>query len=216
MLLERAAFADLTIEFDGRVLRPRPWTALQSRWGAELLAQGPQGPVLELCAGAGQIGLLTIARDPRPLVMVDSCEIACAYAESNAAKAGLSGFVEVRRSRIHEAVAPDERFALIQADPPWVRHYDVDRYPEDPLTAIDGGQDGLDIAWECLAVISRHLLPGGAALLQLGSTEQAAAVHQNLPPQLKIVDVEICAGQGVVVQLADQSALRPNAASRSV
>ena len=53
-------FGDLEIAYDDRVLTPRPWTALQSEWAAELLESAPAGPVLELCAGAGQIGLLAV------------------------------------------------------------------------------------------------------------------------------------------------------------
>ncbi|MBI2244007.1 MAG: methyltransferase, partial [Nocardioides sp.] len=58
---ETMGFGPLRITFDGRVLRPRPWTAAQSEWAAEILADAPAGPVLELCAGAGQIGLLAVA-----------------------------------------------------------------------------------------------------------------------------------------------------------
>ena len=56
--------------------------------------------------------------------------------------------------------------------PPWVPAADTGRFPEDPLTAIDGGADGLDVARACLAVVDRHLAPGGSALLQVGTTAQ--------------------------------------------
>jgi multidrug efflux pump subunit AcrA (membrane-fusion protein) len=38
----------------------------------------------------------------------------------------------------------------------------------DPVTAIDGGPDGLDLVRACLAVTDGHLAPGGSALLQVG------------------------------------------------
>ena len=47
------------------------------------------------------------------------------------------------------------------------------RFPEDPLLAIDGGGDGLDVARACLRVMADHLAPGGSAVLQLGTTDQA-------------------------------------------
>ncbi len=40
-------FGRLRIAFDGRVLRPRPWTTNQSAWAAEILPTAPGGPVLE-------------------------------------------------------------------------------------------------------------------------------------------------------------------------
>lgn len=174
-------FGTLRIRYDDRVLRPRPWTAAQSAWGAELLRTGPAGPALELCAGAGQIGLLMIAHERRPLVCVDLNPVACQFTRHNAAAAGLSELVEVREGAIDGVLRPDERFALVVADPPWVRRAETDRFPEDPLLAIDGGDDGLEVAWACVAAASTHLLPGGSALLQLGTQAQAEQVGDRLP-----------------------------------
>jgi len=173
-------FGPLRIAFDDRLLRPRPWTAAQSTWAAELLADAPPGPVLELCAGAGHIGLLAVLRTTRRLVCVDVSPVACAYTLENAAAAGLAGRVEAREGRLDEVVEPDERFPLVVADPPWVRRADVDRYPEDPRLAIDGGEDGLDLAWTCVEVARDHLLPGGSLLLQLGTVEQVDALRDRL------------------------------------
>ena len=64
-------FAGLHIEYDEHVLEPRPWTAEQSRWAADLIREAPPGPVLELCSGAGHIGLLAVTLAPRSLVCVD-------------------------------------------------------------------------------------------------------------------------------------------------
>jgi release factor glutamine methyltransferase len=169
-------FEGLAIRFDDRVLRPRLWTAEQSRWATVLLDVVPPGPVLELCAGAGQIGLAAVARTRRRLVMVDSDPVAADFALANARAAGLTHRVDVRAAPMTEALAAGEEFALVIADPPWVRRSHTDRYPEDPLTAIDGGQDGLDVARACLEVIGAHLAREGAALLQLGSTQQAEAL----------------------------------------
>ena len=143
------------------MLEPRAWTAAQSRWAAELAAAAPDGPMLELCAGAGHIGLLAVALTGRPLVCVDLNPVACDFARHNAAAAGLAHLVEVREGRLEEAVGADERFAVVIADPPWVPRAETGRFPEDPLIAIDGGDDGLDVARACVAVADRHLLPGG-------------------------------------------------------
>ncbi|TCI97563.1 class I SAM-dependent methyltransferase [Aeromicrobium sp. IC_218] len=162
------SFGPLDIDFDDRVLEPREWTQAQSQWAADLLDEVPEGPVLELCAGAGHIGLLAVAASDRRLVMVDVNPVAVAYATANAERNGLADRVEVREGDMREVVAADERFALVVADPPWVRSSDLRRFPADPQLAIDGGDDGLDLARLCLDVIGGHLLPGGVAILQLG------------------------------------------------
>jgi methylase of polypeptide subunit release factors len=171
-MTERTPFGSLTIAFDDRVLRPRGWTTAQSEWAAELMLTAPGGPVLELCSGAGHIGLLAVASSGRSLVCVDANPVACDYARANALQAGLAELVEVRESRLEEALAPDERFPVIIADPPWVPREQTTRFPEDPLTAIDGGDDGLDGARACLSVIEAHLAPGGSAVLQIGDRAQ--------------------------------------------
>lgn len=176
-VVETTTFGSLEITFDRRVLRPRPWTAAQSDWAAELLADAPAGDVLELCTGAGHIGLLAVVGSPsRRLVAVDANPVAAEFATANAAAAGLADRVDVRLGQLDEVLGADERFALVVADPPWVRRADTGHYPEDPVLAIDGGADGLDVARLCLEVVERHLLPGGSAVLQLGNTGQAESL----------------------------------------
>jgi release factor glutamine methyltransferase len=192
-------FGSLTISYDDRVLEPRPWTADQSHWAAEILAGAADGPVLELCAGAGQIGLLTIALSPRPLVCVDLNPAAVELTLANAEAAGLAHLVEVRQGRIDEVLRDGETFPVIVADPPWVPRADTGRYPEDPLLAVDGGDDGLDVARTCVAAIATHLAPGGSAVLQLGTREQAEALTPDLAG-LRLTDVRQY-DRGVLVRL---------------
>jgi release factor glutamine methyltransferase len=170
-------FEGLRIEYDERVLEPRPWTAEQSRWAAELISTAPPGPVLELCAGAGHIGLLAVTLSYRSLVCVDADEAACAYLRRNAERAGIR--VDVREGPMDAVLDVDERFAVVIADPPWVTTGETERYPEDPVAAIDGGDDGLALVRTCLDVVAGHLLPGGSALLQSGP-DQPGAIHDLL------------------------------------
>ena len=177
---ETIDFGGVQIAFDGRVLRPRAWTENQARWAAELLPALPAGEVLELCSGAGQIGLLAVAGSERRLVCVDVSPVAAEFTMANAQAAGLRDRVEMRRGRISEVLTPGERFPLIIADPPWVPRLETQRFPEDPLLAIDGGDDGLSVVRECVTAILAHLAAGGVALLQLGPDNQADAASELL------------------------------------
>ncbi len=170
---EVTPFGSLSIAFDDRILRPRAWTADQSYWSSDLLSTAPAGPVLELCAGAGHIGLLALVESRRSLVCVDLSPVACSYARANAQTAQMSDRVEVREGPMETVLEDDERFGLVIADPPWVPQADLDRYPQDPLLAIDGGDDGLAVARLCVDVARNHLLPGGILVLQIGTTQQA-------------------------------------------
>jgi release factor glutamine methyltransferase len=198
---EHVAFGGLDITFDDRVLRPRPWTEEQAREAARLLADLPPGPVLELCCGAGQIGLAAVAGTERRLVCVDADPVAVEYAEHNARSAGLRHRVEVRRGRFQDVLRPRERFPMIIADPPWVPSAETGRFPQDPLPAIDGGCDGLVVARACLEAIEHHLAVGGAALLQLGSVEQVAALMSLGSGSVRCLEVR-CFEGGAVARLA--------------
>ncbi|KAA1418430.1 methyltransferase [Mumia zhuanghuii] len=166
-------FGHLTIAYDGSVLSPRPWTVRQSELAVEVGARSPVGPVLELFAGAGQIGLLAASQMQRDLVQVDVNPDACAFASANAQAARLDVAVDVRCGAPESVLDETERFPLIIADPPWVPSAEIARFPKDPALAIDGGADGLDLVRHGLDVIRRHLAAGGHAVVQVGPDEQA-------------------------------------------
>jgi release factor glutamine methyltransferase len=172
---EPVPFGDLLVQWDRRVLQPRPWTTAQSYWAAALAPHCPDGPILELFCGAGQIGLLAARETGRPLVQVDQDPVAADFARRNAEAAGITS--DVRVGSVTGALDPDERFGLVIIDPPWVRTAEVSRFPEDPVLAIDGGFDGSDKVVLGLGVALRHLHPDGHAIVQVGNAEQAELVQ---------------------------------------
>ena len=198
---ERTDFGGLTIEWDERVLQPRAWTVGQSLWAAELVSSVPPGPVLELCCGAGQIGLLAVRNADRRLVCVDVDPVAASYAARNASAAGMGARTEIRVGGVDAVLLPRERFPLVIADPPWVPAADTGRFPADPLLAIDGGGDGTDVIRICVLTLELHLATEGVALLQLGSTAQAEQVGEMVRGgRLRAAEVREFEG-GVVLRL---------------
>jgi release factor glutamine methyltransferase len=178
-------FGGLDIAYDERVLEPRAWTLAQSEWAAELAADAPDGPMLELCSGAGQIGLAAAGVTGRPLVQVDASSVACDFARLNARSAGIADRVEVRCGDLDLVVGVDETFPIIIADPPYLPSDLVERHPDDPTLAVDGGADGLSVIRTCLSVIDRALADDGAALIQVLGQDQAAALDDELPAGLR-------------------------------
>ena len=164
----------LDVAYDESVLAPRPWTAAQSELAAEVARDLAPGPLLELCCGAGHIGLLTALLSGRDAVLVDLNEAACRFSEGNATQVRATGLsVSVRQGEMTDVLHESERFPLVVADPPYIPSHQTGRFPTDPLVAIDGVSDGLDLARTCLEVAARHLTPGGALVLQLRDREQA-------------------------------------------
>jgi release factor glutamine methyltransferase len=193
-------FGPITVEYDERVLAPRAWTLAQSRWAAELgRERGADGRILELCAGAGQIGLAAAVLARCDLVQVEADPVAAEYAAANARRASWADRVEVRVARMEEAIRTGERFALVIADPPYLTRTATARWPEDPILAIDGGDDGLALIRLCLQIAAEHLDRAGTLLLQTAGPAQAAQVARLLratpdwslrAAQLRVVDPE--------------------------
>ncbi len=182
-------FGGLTIDYDDTVLEPRAWTVLQSDWAVELAGSAPKGPMLELCCGAGHIGLEVIRRSTRDLLQVDVCESACGFARHNAASAGLADRVEIRCIDLAELTASTERYPVVLADPPYLPTDEVSTFPADPLRAIDGGPDGLALLRRCVEVIDVVLHEHGVALVQVAGAAQASEVAPLLPDALCIDEV---------------------------
>lgn len=188
----------LRFDYDSSVLEPRPWTVQQSLWAAALSPELPPGQILELCSGAGHIGLLAAHLTLRDVVLVDASASACAFARVNAERLGLAA--QVRHGSMTQVLDEHERFPLILADPPYLRTRDISEFPDDPTTAIDGGDDGLDLARLTLTIAGRHLERAGAMLLQLRDHEQAAALRSWAGAAgLRIEKVRSVGDHGVLV-----------------
>lgn len=209
--IETTYFGHLRIAFDAQVLRPRKWTVAQSHWAAELMKERPMR-ILELCAGAGHIGLLALALDDSGgsrLTAIDLNPVACDFARQNAARAGLAVRVEVRHGAMVDAIGPDERFDLVIADPPWVERDRVSRFPDDPVLAIDGGPDGLDVVTSCLRAAEQHLGGGASLLLQVGSPKQvdeASDRARDLALSLTMAEARHIDGCGSLVRFVREPA----------
>jgi methylase of polypeptide subunit release factors len=194
-------FDGLEISYDHRVLAPRPWTVMQSRWAAELVTTShAEAPILELYAGVGHIGLAAARACRRPLVQVEVDPIACGFAVENAWRAGMAHCVSVRCAPVSEAVSPGEDFGVAIADPPYLRTDDVSMFPDDPVLAVDGGADGLCAARECLQVLADRLRSGTPVLLQLRGPDQVEQLANGLPHGLELVDAR-CDGADRAVAL---------------
>lgn len=193
----------LTVDYDTTVLEPRPWTAAQARWAAELASSLPPGPLLELCTGAGHIGLLTALLTGRDAVLVDASPAACRFAQQNADQVrAVDSAVDVRLGLMDEVLDDDELFPLVLADPPYVPTADLPTFPEDPRLAIDGGSDGLELVRTCLSVGGRHLAPGGAMVLQVRDAQQATRLAGDAAGAgLDVREVSVVASRGALVLL---------------
>jgi len=179
----RAAFRSLDLAVDRRVLVPRPETewlveaVLEHLRKASPAARPPR--VLDLGTGSGCIALSIAHEHARAeLVATDASDGALAVARANAESLGLSHRVTFLSGDWLGALASDERFDVIVANPPYIAAREAGALPGDvhdwePHAALFGGRDGLDDLREIVDDAPRHLRAGGLLALELDESRAA-------------------------------------------
>lgn len=177
--LGNTEFFGIRIAVDPTVLIPRPETEeLAEKVIAEVKARGG-ADVLDLCTGSGAVAVAVAKLSPARVTASDISEGACAVARANALNAGAE--VRVLSGDMFAAVG-EERFDVIVCNPPYIPHGDIasldDRVKKfEPLSALDGGKDGLDFYRIIAAEAPAHLAEDGVIFLELG-VGQAEAVKE--------------------------------------
>jgi release factor glutamine methyltransferase len=181
-ILGTVEFHGRTFTSDKRALVPRPETEQLVEIALEI-TKGKTSPViLDIGTGSGVIALTLALEIPSAEVhAVDISPDALALAAENAARHELAA-----RIAFHQAdlLPPgDTKFDLIVANLPYIATDEIAALsPEvrhDPLSALDGGPDGLDIIRRLIDLTPDRLAPGGALLLEIGAG-QADAVNALL------------------------------------
>ena len=177
-----AAFRELTLTVDPRVLIPRPETEVLVEVVLEFgPGVGLGGTVLDLGTGSGAIALSLLHEGPfGRVVATDTSEGALEVAAANAEAAGLSHRLELRHGSLWEPIGDGEEFHVIVSNPPYVADRDRDTLePEvrdhEPAGALLAGEDGLDVIRAIVAGARAHLAAGGLLALEVG-LGQAGAV----------------------------------------
>ena len=164
---------------DHRALIPRPETEYLVDWLIRQVAAShlPRPTaLLDMATGSGCIGLtLASAWKDARAQLTDISEDALDLARLNASRLGL-GHVQLTRSDLFEKVTA--RFDLIVTNLPYIPSAEIPSLSRevrrDPVSALDGGPDGMDIIRRFLKDAPAHLLPGGMVVLEVGHDQGQA------------------------------------------
>jgi release factor glutamine methyltransferase len=174
---EPIAWITGTLAFCGRTLHvapgvyvPRHQTEGLARRAAALLPPG--GRAVDLCTGAGAVAVHLQAAVPRASVVGVDIDV-------RAARCARRNGVSVVVGDLDEPLRPRPRVGLVTAVAPYVPTAaiallpaDVQRY--EPLRALDGGPDGLDLVRRVVAAAARLLRPGGWLVTEVGGDQDEA------------------------------------------
>ena len=149
--------------------------------------------ILDMGTGSGVIAIVLAKELPRAEVVATDVSLAALeIARHNAARHRVAERIQFRASNFFDSLG-GHRFDLIVSNPPYVeRGAFAVLAPEvsqwEPRTALDGGLDGLDYYRGIIAQGFRHLLPGGALIMEIGAAmaaeiaELLSAAGEYTPP----------------------------------
>ncbi|MBC7267599.1 MAG: putative protein N(5)-glutamine methyltransferase [Streptomyces sp.] len=178
LVLGWAGFRGLRVTVEPGVFVPRRRTEFLVE---QALAQAPGASVVvDLCCGSGAVGAaLADALGPVELHAADVDPAAVRCARGNVARYGG----RVHRGDLFEAL-PGElrgRVDVLAANVPYVPTGEVGRLPSEardhePLIALDGGADGLDVLRRVAAGAAHWLAPGGRLLVETSERQAPTAL----------------------------------------
>ncbi len=167
-----AAFRELVLQVDPRVLIPRPETEEVVGVALALAAQRPGGVAIDVGTGSGAIALsLAVEGSFERVIATDLSVDAVDVARANAHRVAAPVPVEFRVGADLAPVA-GERARLIVSNPPYIAHAEADQLAPgvrdwEPAVALFAAEDGMARYHALLGGALAVLEPGGWLVCEL-------------------------------------------------
>ena len=157
-------------------LIPRPDTEVLVERALKELKAG--GCVADLCTGSGCIGIsmLVYRSDISGMLLCDISAPALEMAKKNADLNAVSNRCIFLNADITTSL-PNEKYDMIVSNPPYIPSKDVlelsEEVKKEPMLALDGGEDGLDLVRFLLGKGLDYLTDDGKMLIEFGYDQGA-------------------------------------------
>ncbi len=177
-ILGEREFWSLPFFVNRDVLIPRPETefllekVLQNVRQQGLLIKN----AIDLCCGSGVITVVLALELKAKIYALDCSDKALEVTKTNCKKHGVAELVTPILSDLFAGLATSD-YPLIVSNPPYVCHDEIleSLEPEvidfEPILALDGGKDGLDLVRRIAKDILGYLAPEGMFFMELGANQ---------------------------------------------
>lgn len=165
------SFLGRDFHVDNRVLIPRPETELLAERAIEALKGRLSPAALDMCCGSGCLAVsLALAVPAASVHAADLSEGALAVTALNAKRLGAS--ITLHQGDLFSSLPEDTAFDVIVSNPPYIPAADClelqEEVRQEPLMALDGGDDGYDFYRRISRDALRFLKTDGTLLLEVG------------------------------------------------
>ena len=179
-ILGNACFYGYDFYVDQRALIPRFDTEDLVKRAIDEAKNMEKPKILDLMTGSGAIAIATRKNVECEMTATDISEGAIEVAKQNAMKHGVEDIEFVVGSLFSKI--KDSRFGIILCNPPYIPTADIKQLDDEvkdyePVTALDGGVDGLDF-YRALADKSHKYLQSGGILIMEAGINQADQIKE--------------------------------------
>lgn len=169
-ILGYTEFVGLTIPFSVDTLTPRQETEIMTDNIIRENCHRKGLKILDLCTGSGCIGLaLSKHLLDADVTLSDTSDKALIIAKDNAEKNKIN--VKIIKSDLFENIK--DKYDIIVSNPPYIKSEDISTLEKevvdfDPILALDGGKDGLDIYRAMADNMAKYLCENGLIYVEFG------------------------------------------------
>jgi release factor glutamine methyltransferase len=164
----------------GDVLIPRPETEFLVEEALNYIPEQGKEPVRIIDMGTGSGAVIVSLAKNRPghhYFASDISYAALAIAKDNARTLEAGGIGFYAGKWFEPLNASDKPFDMIVSNPPYIPTAEIDNLePEirryEPLSALDGGDDGMNALRELIRSAPAYMKPGGVMLLEIGHDQR--------------------------------------------
>jgi release factor glutamine methyltransferase len=172
------AFYDLEFAVTPDVLIPRPETEHLIEFALQWARGRHDWRLVDVGTGSGAIAVTLAVHSPEARVWaVDVSAAALDVARQNAIRHGVADRITlVQGDLLEPLIAADQHVDLIAANLPYIASNELKTLPiaqHEPLLALDGGADGLDLIRRLLVQAPRVLAQDGLLLMEIAAGQGA-------------------------------------------
>jgi len=210
-VLRHWEFFGLDFDLTPDVLIPRPETELLVERAIPWLQSSSQRrSIADIGTGCGCIAVSIATHIPSAHILAtDISSAALEVARRNANKHHVENQIEfIECDILPKSLSSESRFDLICANLPYIPTGKLRSLPifgREPVLALDGGDEGLDLFRRLLAIAPKRLAPGGRMLLEIEATRGPAALslaydafeeaeihlYQDLAQQDRLLEIQL-------------------------
>lgn len=174
-------FMKMNFYVNSDVLIPRPDTEVLVEEVIKIAKECTNPVILDLCTGSGAIAVSLAKYIPNVQVYAsDISKKALEVAKTNAKNNEVDRKIEFIESNLFEKIK-NIKFDIIVSNPPYIRTEEINNLDvevkQEPITALDGGKDGLDFYRKIVEEAYPYLKLGSYLCFEIGYDQKIDVIE---------------------------------------